>query len=1071
MRFEESKLLSLCKDVLTTAIVLVLFSFGAISASAQNSRRAQSFSSETDWLRSPAISPDGRKIAFSVRGRLWVVSTQGGRATRLTNAQRYETSPIWSPDGTSIAYAAENGGGLDVYMYSLSQGVETQLTTHSADESPTSFTPDGREVLFVAHRMDDAASSGYPNGSVSPELYSVSIRPGSEPRQLLTTPALNASFDTSGRWMLYEDVKGYESPWRKHNRLSAAHDIWLFDSNTKQHRKLTSSTAEDRNPVFSPRGSILYLSEENGSSNVVMLPLSETNTARIGPSQQTRFTTFPVRSLSISRTELMAYSVNGQIYTQDVGKPPKVLNIRLPRLEDEPQVLINEARNIVTSAALSNDGEKVAFVVRGRLLIDTGHSGGATIVESKPGVSDPTFSPDGEKVSFVRQAGAIFQLMQRSVGGSSSPAKILLRSNTSIVMPRWSPDGSRIAYLSGRGDVRVLDTKTGEDALILTDDRQLMSIDDDRWLAWSPDSKQLLVQRTGAFIWAQDIWVLDVDRRRTAVVVTNGRRNLHPRWALKGAAIVWNTDLEGMRTEQVDGGADTRDVMALFASPVAASAFQKAPASYAVYTDPTLWDGFSTARAYETAQLRVRITEESSDLADAVLLDDGRTLILRRGDAGTALHIRSSDGQSSTKVFTAERSSLGPSDIMLSKDQRSALVLSGGDLYRINIVNASSERIVLPATPVSRSEERIWEFARIRQQIAERFHDEKLKGLDWEGIGDAHSRFVPGIRNDRDFAELASELLGELDSSHTGAFFRPMKLPALATAALGMFSTATEKGARIDEVLTGGPLDQDQGILQGDVITSINGTSIADYRDMSIPLQGVAGMTVRLEIERAGISKQIAVSAISMATQERLLYLRWVAQRRDEVRRLSNGTLAYVHMAQMSQSYLSDAFTRLFGEDRDKAGVIVDTRGNGGGSVHDQLLVMLSGRNYMDFSVRGVLMNREPQMRWAKPSAVIVNEANYSDGFLFPYAYQKLGLGSTIGAPIPGSGAFIGDWEGLLEPRLNFGINKGAFLDERMQVLDNQELKPDLEIYNDPASVASGLDRQLAEAVRVMADR
>ena len=318
------------------------------------------------WLRYPAISPDGRRIAFGFEGHLFIVPSAGGIAQSLTAGPAHDTAPVWSPDGKLIAFASDRYGHYNVFLVNVEGGPVRRLTSYSTDEVPTGFTLDGKYVVFSAHRMQSAKSSQLPIRALVPtqslpELYKVSIEEGHEPDMIVTTPALNAQFDRAGQRLLYEDNKSYENLWRKHNTSSLAHDVWLFDSRSGNHTKLTGYPGENRNPVWAPdENSFFYLSEQSGSFNIWKLPLS--GAEKTAPQQITHFEKNPIRFLSIAQNGDLCFGYDGELYLlPDAAANPSKVTIHIPVAENAPvkqQTHLNEG---VTEIALSPNGKEIAF--------------------------------------------------------------------------------------------------------------------------------------------------------------------------------------------------------------------------------------------------------------------------------------------------------------------------------------------------------------------------------------------------------------------------------------------------------------------------------------------------------------------------------------------------------------------------------------------------------------------------------------------------------------------------------------------------------------------------------------
>jgi C-terminal processing protease CtpA/Prc len=330
-----------------------------------------------------------------------------------------------------------------------------------------------------------------------------------------------------------------------------------------------------------------------------------------------------------------------------------------------------------------------------------------------------------------------------------------------------------------------------------------------------------------------------------------------------------------------------------------------------------------------------------------------------------------------------------------------------------------------------------------------------------------YSKFLPYINNNYDYQQLLSEFLGELNASHTGGRYRPEN-NGLQTAALGLLydEKYSGEGIKISEVLAGGPLDKAKSrVKAGDVIVKINGEEIAANENWNKYLLGLNNKNTLLTIKRGNSTFDEKVQPFSPGEESQLMYRRWVHMMEEMVDSLSDGQLGYLHIRGMNDSSFRDVYENALGKNINKKALVVDTRFNGGGWLHDDLNTFLSGKEYLKFAPQGnVVKGGEPMARWTKPSIVVMGEGNYSDAFIFPYVYKQNDLGKLVGMPVPGTGTAVW-WERQIDPTIVFGIPMVATIGAEGRPTENLQLEPDIMVplpYND---FLNGEDPQIQAAV------
>ncbi|MBI5835990.1 MAG: PD40 domain-containing protein [Candidatus Eisenbacteria bacterium] len=1052
------------------------------------------------WLRYPAISPDGRTIAFSYHGNLWKVPAAGGVAVPLTLSEAHNTRPVWSPDGSRIAFASDRNGNFDVYAMPADGGEATRLTFHSADELPSSFTPDGKALLFSASVLDAATAVGFPNDA-QPELYKVALD-GGMPEPVLSTPAQYASYNRAGTRLAYSDQRGFEMEWRKHDNSSFARDVWLYDVAANRHTRLTAFGADNRQPVWGPEDkSLFYLSEKSGTFNVWRLDPDDPH-----PVQVTTHTVHPVRFLSVSNTGDLCYAYDGELWVRPAGAPEsRRLEVQVATDRRDRTVEPVDVTSQISEFDVSPDGSEIAFVARGEIYTASTEHGTTRRLTSTPEQErSVSFSPDGRSLLYASERGGSWKLYRTDLADKNEPnffnatalrESPVLETGAETFQPRFSPDGSEIAYLEERTTLKVLNLKTGASRVVLAGDMNYSYSDGDQRYDWSPDGKWLAVQFLSPTRWSSEVGLVPVSGEGKLVNVTHsGYEDEEPQWAMKGEVLLWKTDRQGLRAQA--GNPRESDVYAAFLTQKGFDRYRLDEAAFDQLKAREKGKGKPKGAEKELGKEKeeaeppvpkaadpvsiewsglddriVRLSLSSAELASAALSPDGETLYyLARYEKGYDLW-KYLPRKKEVKLV-AKLGARG-AEFRLDREGKKAFVLADGKLSTVELEPGKSSPVAATARmELNPDAERAYMFEHCWRQTFKKFYSVGMHGVDWKAMKAAYARFLPYIDNSRDFAELISEMQGELNASHSGCRYRPTRTDGDETAALGFFPDPAHAGdgVRILEVIEGGPLQQaGTKVKAGVVIESIDGTRIAARANWYRLLNRKADAPVRLALfdPKAGTRWEETVKPVSWGAQSRLLYLRWTRARRDDVERLSGGRIGYAHIRGMNDGAYREIFEEIFGRSVGKDAIVLDTRFNGGGNLVEALTVFLSGREYARNVPRGRQIGVEPSQRWTRPSIVVMNEGNYSDAHCFPMAYTQLGLGETVGMPVPGTCTSVW-WERLQDRDLVFGIPEVGLVDMQGDMMENKHLAPTHMVEPDPAAISTGRDQQIEKAVEVL---
>lgn len=1056
------------------------------------------------WMRYSAISPDGKEIVFSYKGDLYKVPSQGGTARALTLHQAHDYKPVWSKDGKQIAFASNRYGNFDVYVMSAEGGKPTRLTYHSSNDYPSDFTPDSKGVLFSSLRLDNAQNRMFPSGRME-ELYQVPVT-GGRVTQILTIPADEAKYSKDGKTIAYHDRKGYEDEFRKHHTSSVTRDLWTYNVTTKKYTQITTFNGEDRNPVFAPNGKeLFYLSEASGTFNVHAVDLSNTSSTR----KVTQLKNHPVRNLSISNTGLMCFNYNGEIYTlTDGGKPKKVAItiIADDRYNAERTIAVKSAQEM----DVSPNGKEIVFVNRGEVFVTSVESGMTKRITNTPERErTASFSPDGRAILYAAERNGSWNLYQTKLAREEEKyffnatilkEEAILESKNETFQPAFSPDGKEVAFLEERTALKVINLESKKVREILAGDKNYSYQDGDQTYSWSPDGKWFLVTFLQPQQWIEEVGLIKADGKESVINLTrSGYGDYAPKFAMNGKMIIWASGRDGMKAQASWGGQS--DIYGMFLTEEGWDRFNLTKEEFALLKEREKEDKKKKKedkkedkdekedkekekadKDKEKIKLepmtidfdgiydrKKRLTIHSSSIMGAIVSKEGEKLYyMTRFEKGFDLwetNLRTRE----TKILMKLGARGGGME--LSKDGKYLFVVNAGKIARIELATKKKKSINIQGEMLLKEgEERAYLFEHAWRQVVKKFYKEDLHGVDWDFYKKEYARFLPHINNGFDFAEMMSELLGELNASHTGCRYRsPYQAGADATASLGVFydETHTGKGLLIAEVMKKGPFDKKASKAKaGVIIEKIDGVEILPEMNFYPLLNRKARKYTLVTLFDPATNErwEETIKPISRGAEFNLRYKRWVENCRAIAEKASNGRIGYVHVRGMNTGSYKTVYEEVLGRNAGMDAVIVDTRFNGGGWLHDDLATFLSGKIYMKVQPRGQDIGREPMFKWYKPSCVLMSEGNYSDAHIFPYVYKALNVGKLIGMPVPGTGTAV--WWERLPGGYVFGIPQVGMVGNDGAFMENTQLEPDIKVANDPARVTNGEDQQIEAAVK-----
>ena len=1046
----------------------------------------------------PAISPDGRELAVVSSGDIWTAPAAGGEARLLVAHDANESRPMYSPDGTKLAFISDRTGGGDIYVLTLASGALFRLTYDSGLDRLDAWSRDGAWIYFSSSSSDIAgmhdifrvrATGGTPM-AVSADRYTSEFfaAPSPDGRRI----AFSARGNGVGQW------------WRNGSSHLDESELWLLtDGDQPKYEKLTERGAKQLWPMWSPDGkSLFYVSDRGGKQNIwTLTPGSQ-------PRQITKFSDGRVLWPTISSDgKTIAFERDFEVWTLDTASG-RASHVAITRrgLPAGPAVEHLTLNNGFSDLALSPDGRKVAFAARGEVWAASSRDGGDAVRVTNTYAREGQIAwlPDSKRIVYVSERDDVPHLFLYDFTVSKETQ--LTKSSEDDGAPRVAPDGKSIAFVRDGKELRVLDVESKTERSLATGHLARAP----RGLAWSPDSRWIAyIGLSGASF--RNVYAVPAagGPSRPVTSIPNGSAN-NISWSPDGTYLVYNTSqrTEESQTVRVDLILRTprfredrfrelfRDEPARTPPGERRTDRETPPARETTPARETPAPPREPAKpveiVFEDIRRRVSILPVGVEVSTQTFSPDGRSLLLTASAAGQQnLYLYSVDELArETPVARQLTSTAGPKgDAQFTPDGREVFYLEGGRISVIPVESRQARSIAVNAEiDVDFAREKMEVFRQAWTYMRDGFYDDKYHGVNWSAVRATYEPRVAAAQTGDELRRLLNLMVGELNASHLGVSGGGRgggrgggESPAPGRLGLRFDRTAYERNGqlKVTEVIALGPAAITRQVSVGDYVTAVNGTPITNNVNLDeLLVRGIDRRTVLTVASQprstgsgqagAAETREVIVRPVAQGAEKNLLYRQWVEWNRAYVDKVSGGRLGYAHMNDMSEGALQRLYLDLDADNRGKDGVVIDVRNNNGGFVNAYALDVLARRGYLMMTPRGLPMAPARSVLGQRalelPTVLVTNQHSLSDAEDFTEGYRTLKLGKVVGEPTSGwiiytGSASLVDGSSMRMPGTRITALDGTTM----------ELKPrpvDVPVTRPIGESLAGKDSQLDVAVR-----
>ncbi len=1044
---------------------------------------------QTKLLRDPAVSDS--HLAFAYAGDLYIANPDGSAPRRLTSHEADERDPVFSPDGSMVAFSANYDGNYDVFIVPAAGGTPKRLTWHPGPDTVADFTNDGGHISFSSQREVG-------NGR-SAELYRVPVT-GGFPEKVSEIKSRGGTYDrASGTFANLDGVSGYNGLWGgsagwKGYRGGMVPDVQLVDFEADTLTEIPGEGTTEFDPEWMD-GQLFFLSDRDDKTFNVFRADPDGG----APVRITNETEWDIRAFDAASGRIV-YEAGGVIKSHDLTSGqtstlPIALSPDLPKRQPEWK----DVKGLIESAELSPSAQRIAVTARGEVFTVPTDKGSTRNISSSAATRNYTgiWSHDGTQLAYLIDDGAAQTLVIEDQSGIKPVRRIPLGEEFYNLVA-WGGDGKHLIYSVNTVRLNAIDVATGSSWQIASSPRRNGNFD----AVLSPKGRWLAYTDRGANYNAA-LHLYDLQARRSYPVSGAFADVSSPEFSKDGRLLFFAASTNAgpqqvgldMSSQQqpyraglyavvleADGKSPLAPILAEETADAGDESAGDSDGESEDKSDPVI-DPANLMR--RTISLPVAEAAYSSLTAGK----DGALYYISRvqpgvtnappgagsDQAGASLmrfDFEEREAKELTKGIVGIQSDADGDTLMLIGADQSIATSKAGDTLDPKPVDLSGLR--MQVDPVAEWKQIFGDVWRMEKAY---FYDPDMHGLDWDAVRAKYEPLLAHVGRREDLNEMLVEMIAEMHAGHNRVAGGDVYNDSSARPGLLGADIALENGRyRITKIFDGeqwnpfiaAPLAAPGvDVREGDYIVAVNGREVAAADNIYEALSGAAGTQVALTVASTPGGTRRTSTVEPVGNEGSLRLWSWIEDNRRRVDQATDGRVAYVYMPNTAGAGFT-LFNRMYFAQSDKQALILDERSNGGGQAANYVIDVLSRPYLAGWKDREGLVFNTPGGAIHGPKAMLIDQDAGSGGDWMPYAFREAGLGPLIGTRT---------WGGLIgifaNPLLIDGgvvtVPNFRFFDTRGQwSVENEGVAPDIRVELDQLALDKGRDTQLEAAIALV---